>query len=163
MNVLLVKWGINEGVEDFDRVRFDATVVDAPIPHPNDSGLLWDSVRVLARGVTRLREVVPELKLHFTDHRRRAKRRHLKIHNATGARERKAPYRDLLKVSRKTVGYAEAAFKAVRSASPAEFTDLREWVKALGIAAELTEFSELCRRVIDQTVEWTLGQGGKPI
>ncbi len=42
MNVLLVKWGINEGVEDFDRVRFDATIVDAPILHPTDSGLLWE-------------------------------------------------------------------------------------------------------------------------
>ncbi len=127
-------------------MRFDAAVVDAAILHPTDSGLSWDSVRVLARGMVLLKKLAPAMPLHFSDHRRPAKRRHLKIQNANSAQGRRAPRRDLLKVGRKTVGYAGAAVKALRDASPAEFTDLQRWAKAKGIAEELTQFSELGRR-----------------
>ena len=37
------------GIENGKKVRTDCTVVESNIHHPNDSSLLWDSVRVLAR------------------------------------------------------------------------------------------------------------------
>jgi len=151
ISTAVVKLACDEGVEDFDRVRYDSTVVDAPILYPTDSGLLWDCVRVLVRDLGRTIEAAPGLNLLFSDHRRRAKRRHLNIQHAKSNKVRKAPYRNLLKVTRKTVGYAEAAAEAIGNAAADQFPDPMSWVRAKGLAAELERVSGLARRVIDQT------------
>jgi len=72
INEMLVLEAQQLGVEDGRKVRSDCTVVESNIHHPNDSSLLWDSVRVLARLMARARE---DFGIPFHDHRRRAKRR----------------------------------------------------------------------------------------
>jgi len=111
-------------VEGGREVRVDCTVVESNIHHPTDSSLLCDCVRVLARLLERDRD---QSGTTFTNHTRRAKRRALGILNAKSHKQRKPLYRDLLKVTRKTVNAAERMASA--SCGAAVQTKLRHYVR----------------------------------
>lgn len=127
------------GVEKGRKVRVDATVVETNIHKPTDSSLLYDGVALLARLLGEAREVCGYAR--WTDHTRRAKRRALAVQNARTAGKREEAYRDLLKVSRKTLGYAEGALEALASAGNA----------ATKLRAQIEEAAHWLQRVIDQT------------
>ena len=55
LNAAVVDLAIALGVEDARRVRMDTTVSETDIHFPTDSGLLWDTVRVLTRTAARVR------------------------------------------------------------------------------------------------------------
>jgi IS5 family transposase len=137
---ILVGYGNQEKIEKGRQVRIDCTVVESNIHVPADSTLLYDSVRVLARILGRIRE--HGCKIHFTDHSRRAKRRLLAVQYAKNKKQRTGAYRDLLKVAGKTVGYATAAIPRVKRMAI---------VEALNFCAELHEYIDLASKVIDQT------------
>lgn len=123
-------------IEDGRWMRTDTTVVESNIHHPLDSSMLWDGVRVLTRVMQRAHDEYGTTRTNF---KRRAKRRNIAILNA-GRMARRIPlYRDLLKVTRKTVEAAEAASKELR-----ETDDI-----AYGM--QLDHFIPLVKRVIDQT------------
>jgi hypothetical protein len=82
------------------------------IHEPYDSMQLYDSVRVLTRLLTQARDDFG-IKIVFTDHCRRAKRRMTAIQYAKGEKERLSPYKDLLKVTQKTIGYPIKAEKII--------------------------------------------------
>ena len=104
INRLILATAFEMKVEKGRTVRVDCTVVESNIHHPTDSSLLYDCVRVLARLMERGQGQVDSV---FTNHTRRAKKRFLSILNAKSKKQRKPLYRDLLKVTRKTVGMAE--------------------------------------------------------
>jgi IS5 family transposase len=117
-------------------MRTDTTVVESNIHHPLDSWLLWDGVRVLTRIMLRAHDKYGTTR---TNHKRRAKRRCIAILNA-GRMERRIPlYRDLLKVTHKTV---RAADRAAR-----ELVQIGD----VAYAAQLQHFLPLVKQVIDQT------------
>ena len=120
-------------VENGRKVRVDCTVVESNIHHPTDSSLLYDCVRVLSRLMERGRDQAGAV---FTNHTRRAKRRSLGILNAKSKKQRKPLYRDLLKVTRKTVNAAESMASAGCGAI---------------VQAELLHHVRLARMVISQT------------
>ncbi len=130
----------DEGVEKGRKVRIDATVVEANIHTPSDSSLLFDAVRVLARLLARA-EAAYGFR-GWSDHTKRAKRRMLAIQSARTKEKRRALYLDLLKIARKTRGYAQAAAEALREA-PTEV--------ACRLAAELDHYTGLLSRVLEQT------------
>lgn len=137
---LLLGRAAKKGVEKGRKVRIDSTVTETNIHEPSDSSLLWDSVRVLTRLLEQARAAAG-----FTgwrDHTKRAKRRMLGVRNARNKEKRKPLYRDLLKVSRKTLGYAVAARNALADAG-------EEQVR--GLAYELNHYRLLLEQVIDQT------------
>jgi IS5 family transposase len=139
INRLLVKRAAKEGVEKGRKVRVDSTVVEANIHEPSDASLLWDCVRVLTRLLEQAKAIVG-----FTawrDHTKRAKRRMLGVQRARGKEKREPLYRDLLKVSRKVLGYAVAARGTL--AGSAEESGRR-------LAFELNRFRLLLERVMDQ-------------
>jgi transposase, IS5 family len=139
INRLLVARAARDKVERGRKVRIDSTVVEANIHAPNDSSLLWDAVRVITRLLGRAEEAAS-----FTawrDHTKRAKRRMLAIQRTSTQEKRKPLYRDLLKVSRKTLGYALAAREAL--AGSEDEADRR-------LAFELNHYRLLLLRVIDQ-------------
>lgn len=140
INRILVAHGKQENIEKGRQVRIDCTVVESNIHPPTDSTLLFDSVRVLARilDVMRLRGV----RVHFTDHCRRAKRRLLAVQYAKKQSQRTAAYRDLLKLAGNTVGYATAAIPLATSMPGLE---------GIGFGAELQRYIDLARKVIAQT------------
>lgn len=149
VNRTLVRHGKEQKVERGRQARFDCTVMESNIHPPTDSTLLFDCVRVLARVLNALREL--GVKLPFTDHGRRAKRRVLAVQYAKKEGQRKAAYRDLLKMARKTVGYATAAVPEAKN---------NAGIEGLALAVELERYVGLSRQVIDQTERRVL-QGEK--
>ncbi|MCP4447544.1 MAG: hypothetical protein GY811_19715, partial [Myxococcales bacterium] len=100
------------GVEDGRKVRTDCTVIDSNIHEPTDSSLLFDGVRVLARTLKHVQRFV---EVPYVNHTRRAKRRSVGIMNAKKKAQRVERYRDLIKVTEKTVGCAERAILALET------------------------------------------------
>ena len=71
----LTQWAARTGLEKGRKVRIDATPISCSIRHPTDNQLLYDAVRVL----TRLLAVLSaKADFAWTDHTRRAKKRHMK-------------------------------------------------------------------------------------
>lgn len=140
INQVLVLWAAQEKLEKGERIRIDSTASETDIHHPTDSGLLYDSVRTITRLLVQLKERTGST-IVFSDHTRRAKRRAYQIAQGRG-QKREQRYRDLLKIARKTYGYAQAALQANPAAGDGP-------TMALLIALE--HYSQLMSRVIDQT------------
>jgi IS5 family transposase len=145
INRLLVLDAKAKGIEDGRKIRTDSTVVESAIHPPSDSSLLWDCVRVLVRLMNQAREVVD---IHFTNHSRRAKRRLMAIMNTGSSSKRVTMYRDLLKVTKRTVG---AAQKVAGVLAMTSFPDANTQNDAMQLAEEMTHFIGLAHRVLDQT------------
>jgi IS5 family transposase len=142
INGCTVEYAKKKNIEKGRQVRIDCTVVESNIHAPSDSTLLWDSVRVLTRILTRAKEHFPRAGILFHDHTRRAKRRMLGIQNAKNKKQRHEKYLDLLKVTRKTVGYAHKAVNIVKHSSDP---------LAMGICEQLKHYMGLTLHVINQT------------
>ena len=148
INRLLVAYGQDKKIEKGKESRIDCTVVSSNIHDPKDSDLLWDSVRVLTRMLAKVKECFKDLNISYTDHTRRAKRRMLGVMNAKNEKVRKQKYQDLLKITHKTVRYAQHAISLLENpvlASPGLFDS------AQNSAEELGEIVTLAEKVIDQT------------
>jgi len=139
INRAVLTYAAEKGVEDGKKVRTDSTVVESHIHRPTDSGLLYDGVRVLARLLGRV-EKACGFRL-WQDHTRRAKRRMIGIHRTRKDAVRLKAYRDLLKVVRKTLGYARAALKSLG----------KKRGKATRLRRKLVEMIALVERVREQT------------
>jgi IS5 family transposase len=139
VNEALVFEARRRKVEDGRWMRTDATVVESNIHHPLDSSLLYDGVRVLTRIMQRSKQ---DFGTPACNHRRRAKRRSIAILHA-GTMERRLPlYKDLLRITRRTVCCAEKAKEQLEGVGDASAA-LR--------ATSLGHYLPLVRKVIDQT------------
>ncbi|MCG8423549.1 MAG: transposase, partial [Proteobacteria bacterium] len=103
----VVRYAMEQGIENGRKVRSDCTAVETMIHQPTDSSLLADCVRVLTRLLIAANKSTAQVA--FSNHTRRANRRAKAIEYARGRGRRKRLYRDLLKITGKTVGYAERA------------------------------------------------------
>ncbi len=143
INAQVVQYADDEKIEKGRQVRIDCTVVESNIHEPTDSSLLWDSVRVLTRLLHRSKQDFG-LRLSFQDHTRRAKRRLLGIMNSRSKKDRKSKYADLIKVTTKSIGYAQRAIEAIDNVA-----SICPGLVALRL--DLNRYSQLAARVIDQT------------
>lgn len=100
---MIVRSAAAAGVEDGRRARVDCTVVESNIHEPTDSGLLWDGVGKLTDLMEQARELLGGQVVVFSNHQRRAKRRHREISTAKSNEDRQKPYRDLLGVSEQVI------------------------------------------------------------
>jgi len=139
INRIIVAHAKSKGVEKGSESRIDCTVVSSNIHEPSDSKLLWDGVRVITRMLNQLKAQQEGFQVPFSDHTRRAKRRMLGIQNARNNKVRKRLYRDLLKVTHKTVNYAKNAVRYVPAHS-------------LPVLGDLQEMVVLTEQVMDQTI-----------
>jgi transposase, IS5 family len=139
----LLIYAKNNKIEKGRKARVDCTVVESNIHPPYDSMQLCDSVRVLTRLLTQARDDFG-IKIVFSDHRRRAKKRMTAIQYAKGEKERLSPYKDLLKVTKKTIGYTIKAEEIVGGLCPANF-------ELLGLLEAIKHYGDLARQVYDQT------------
>ena len=122
-------------------VRFDSTVTAALMHEPSDSSLLWDAVRVLARLLRAAEDLVKSIQ--WRDHRRAAKKRARTIEYARDRLTRIRNYRELIRLARSTLGYADqAAARVSRAANP---------IAAILWQAEFRHYRPLIERVIGQT------------
>jgi IS5 family transposase len=145
INRQIILYAAANGVETGKKVRTDCTVVESNIHHPTDSSLLWDCVRVLVRLMSEAKE---DFGLNFTNHSRRAKRRALGILNAKSNEQRLPLYRDLLKITEKTVRNARSTAEELDNVKA---SGMKEVVRAGALAQQIRHYVDLAERVIDQT------------
>ncbi|TGV63350.1 transposase, partial [Mesorhizobium sp. M2D.F.Ca.ET.160.01.1.1] len=107
INRVLLASARQDGVETGSVMRLDSTVTAALIHEPSDSSLLWDAVRVMVRLLQQADALGSAIPWH--DHCRAAKKRARTIQYARGRPKRVKHYRELLKITRKTLGYVEQA------------------------------------------------------
>ena len=143
INGQLVDYAGEEKIEKGREVRIDCTVVESNIHEPTDSSLLWDSVRVLTRLLHRAKEDFA-LRVSFQDHTRRAKRRLLGIMNSRSKKDRKIKYADLIKVTNKSIGYAQSAIEAIDKVA-----SISNGLVALRL--DLNQYCQLAAQVVNQT------------
>lgn len=145
INRKIVTFAAGQRIELGHKVRTDCTVVESNIHHPTDSSLLFDCVRVMARLMSDARDTFA---IRFSDHSRRAKRRALGILNAKTHSVRVRLYRDLLKVTAKTVSQAE---RVADQLDQVVVDDIVTLAKVQSLASELRRNAELTARVVCQT------------
>jgi transposase, IS5 family len=136
---ILATYARNKRIEKGRDVRIDCTVVSANIHEPTDSTLLWDAVRVITRILTRIRK---EIHFPFSDHTRKAKRTMLAIRNGRRMEIRKGLYQEMLKITKKVIGYAGNAIHLLQNAASPYLISLCE---------DLKRVVSLTHRVVDQT------------
>lgn len=144
VNQMLVRYAAKKKIENGEKIRTDCTAVESNIHHPNDSSLLWDCVRVLTRLMGRARD---DFGLSFNDHSRRAKRRAQGIAHRKTMHDRRPLYRDLIKVSARTLGQARAVAAELEKTTSG---DLMRALKAYALATELQHYAGLTASVISQ-------------
>ena len=143
----LMEYARREGIETGKVVRGDCTVVETNIRKPSDSLLLVDCIQTLVRLMKKART---EVTFAWADHHRRAKRRALRISNCRGHKRRAEAYQDLLKVTHKTVGYAQNAAQQLDCWWPAN-SDLQRYFQMAKIRSDIRQVIGLTKQVIDQT------------
>ena len=145
VNRALVRYALELGLEDGQRLRSDSTVIEAAIHEPTDSTLLVDCVRVLTR---LLREASEYVSLRFTNHLKRAKRRAMAIQHSAKAEQRVPLYRDLVIVAENTVASAGFSVEKLEQTYPREAFDTPD-LHALHTSLE--HYIVLAKKVIGQT------------
>lgn len=138
----------DENIEKGRKVRIDCTVVESNIHKPFDSVQLFDAVRVLTRLLQSARDYLGG-SIIFSDHERRAKRRMVGIQYAKGDKQRLPLYKDLLKITGKTIGYAIRAEEILGKLCSADH-------QLLGLLCEIKHYGDLARQVYDQAYRFAL-------
>lgn len=139
----IIDYAKEQGIEKGRKARIDCTVVESNIHDPFDSTLLWDCVRVLTRLIQKAKDCAG-LRISFSDHHKRAKRRMVAIQYGKSKSKKDAAYKDLLKVTHKVYGYAQRSVEALEK-------NPRVDIQSLGLIHEIRHFIELTRKVLDQT------------
>ena len=147
INDILMAYAEDTEMEKGQQSRVDCTVVSSNIHEPSDSTLLWDSVRVLTRMLTQIKECSEPLKTNFADHTKVAKRRMLAIMHCNDATLRKRLYEDLLKVTRRVLNYAKSTLSIIESSA---------CVPLFPLVEEMKHLIPLVEQVIDQTTRRVL-------
>ena len=132
----------DEKIEPGKVVRLDSTVTAALMHDPSDSSLLWDAVRVLVRLLQEADTLIGG-DLMWRDHRRAAKKRARIIKFTRGRPNRVGHYRELLRLTRATLAYADQAL-----------TELSQVPDPKAVAlwhGQFHHYRPLVERVISQT------------
>jgi len=132
----------DEKIEKGRKVRIDCTVVESNIHPPLDSSQLWDCVRVLTRLLKKARDNFGT-QIIFSDHQRVAKRRMIGIQYAKNNKQRQPRYKDLLKYTRKVIGYARKAEGILKQYG----SNIQSFV----LCNEINHYIALSEKVYDQT------------
>jgi transposase, IS5 family len=131
-----------EKVETGKVVRLDSTVTAALMHEPSDSNLLWDAVRVMAR-LLREADALIGARLVWRDHQRAAKKRARAIEYARSRANRVQHYRELIRLTRATLAYADqAAMQLWQAPDP---------IAAALWQAEFGRYRPLIERIVEQT------------
>ena len=146
INRIILRAAREKDVEKGRKARIDCTVTETNIHPPSDSTLLYDCVRTLARLLKQAGEIT---EISFTNHTRVAKKRMKKIINTRGKEKRKAPYQQLVRITKQTISYTTPAINALLRVTPED--GIEKWLAAKALADELKRYSELTLKVINQT------------
>jgi IS5 family transposase len=109
INRVLLTSAKEERIESGAMLRLDSTTSAALLHEPSDSSLLWDAVRVMVRVLQQADELCAGAPPAWRNHRRLAKKRALAIKYSRSPDERVKLYRELIAVTRTTLGHLQAA------------------------------------------------------
>jgi len=147
INQRLLQQAHHTKVERGEMLRIDSTATETPIHEPTDSSLLGDSMRVLVRLLKEAEELADGITpIHYHNHQRVAKRRVRQILYTRGQDKKRRLYRDLVKVTEKTLDYLEQAKVALHVVQDRLPLDYRAW------RAQLEHLKPLVLQVLDQTM-----------
>lgn len=142
-------------VENGRMLRIDSTVTATLIHAPSDSSLLWDSVRVLVRLLRQAEKLVSDtMKIEYHNHQRVAKKRMRAIVYTRGQDKKALLYRDLIEVTKKSLGYVEAA--SLRLEVLSDPLACEAW------QAQWQHYRLLVLQIIDQTEQRVFGKEKVP-
>lgn len=147
---LITLYACANKIERGSKTRTDCTVVESNIHEPTDSTLLWDCVRVLVRLMSRARELFD---VTFHDHSRRARRRAIGIRNAKTMAKRTPIYRDLLRVTERTMSAAHSVEHQLRHVRA---SDVNQLLIARATREEIARYLSLSERVVEQATRRVL-------
>ena len=138
------------------RMRVDTTVVETNIPHPTDSTLLGDGVRVLTRTMRKITEIVGKAGTKLRDRSRSVKLRLLEIGRVRRAKgpinqdKLKQRYRQLLNTTSRVVGQAKRFSEEITQGIKRS-KDVLKQLALEGLRQELDEMTSRVRQVMKQT------------
>jgi IS5 family transposase len=158
LNETLIEYAKTQGYEDGESLRGDTTTVETNIHYPTDASLLNDCVRVLSREMGRAKEIVGK-NLDYVDHRRRAKTKLYRINNMHKEEKRYPQYLDLIRVTRHTVRYAQAALIVITKHN---CVDMSEGLKLQGCESALKTYIPMAKKAIDQAHRRIVRKEGVP-
>ena len=113
INEVLVQYARSRKLESGRSLRTDTTVVASNIHYPTDAKLLWDSIRVLTRLMTRCREMLPEYDFGFANRSKSSKKLCYKITMAKGPKapkKRRKLYRKLIRTANEVFAMGSCCF-----------------------------------------------------
>jgi IS5 family transposase len=138
------------------KLRVDTTVTEKDIRYPTDSQLMGDGIRVITRGLKRVKEVVGEKELQLRDRSRSVNRRLLEISRAArqqgeaGKQKLQGSYRKLLETTQRVVGAGERALQQLGEKAK-RLRSGRAKERARALCQQIEETITLTRRVMAQT------------
>lgn len=156
INSLLAKAAAAEGLITGEQLRMDTTAVETNIHWPTDSGILWDTYRVLDRNVQAIRKLCPTLLSDRRLHAKRAKRLHGRISRtarhktAKAKKERKQHYKRLIALVEGILDWVPTLCERVRTAIERASLSLLEGMALEGRVARMEEVVPLGRQAVDQ-------------
>lgn len=156
LNRLLATAAANEGLITGERLRIDTTATETNIHWPTDSGLLWDTYRVLERNIQRLREFHPALLSDKRLQRRRAKKFHQQItmtsrHKTEKAKaERKRTYGRLIRLVEGILDWVPMLCERVRGEGARLPSSAFELAASEALVHEIEHYVPLGRQAVDQ-------------
>lgn len=134
-----------EKVERAQQVCLDSTVTESDIHPPSDSSLLRDAMRVMVRLLEDAEALPGAPALDWVNHERRARKRARAIDYTRGVEKKVPLYRDLVKVTRATLGYLAEAEQRLSQAGTVAVVTFSAWW------AQVLHYRPLVERVIAQT------------
>jgi len=133
------------------KMRVDTTVVESNIHYPTDSGLLNDGARVLTRTMKKIEQKTGGLKRKVRNRMRSVSKRVIAIgqalrHKGTeGELERKAEYRQLLRLTRQILNDSRRVLQEVETLPSGRRRGMS------GLGERLQTMAEQVRAVVRQT------------
>jgi IS5 family transposase len=107
--VLVNRVGLEEGIEDLEKLRIDSTVVESNIHYPTNNSLIWDCIRESERLLSKLKEIGEDEET--IDYTKQAKSNHFQINVIKGEEKRRALFEKQLKILKRSIKQTEAVFK----------------------------------------------------
>jgi IS5 family transposase len=145
---LLLEYASDNKIDKGTTVRIDSTAVETDIHAPTDSSLLADGIRIMTRWMAEGHKLSPKPDYRFSDHRRVAKKRALKILNTRKQEIRVSAYRDLVDVAQKVCSYAREAIPVLGTYQGSSNADS---CSAHLLAQKLERAVRILEKIIDQT------------
>jgi IS5 family transposase len=148
INAAIVAGAKQEGIDDFEKIRADTTVVPTNIHRPTDSSLLNDCVRVITRLAKKAKAeyLGDDNSFKVSDHTKAAKKLAFKIANTRGEKKRRKHYRRLIRLADQAVDSGYGAIISLRISGRG--AKLQEQLEARCLLA-LSVIDQAERRVIN--------------